>query len=114
MDAAIATDVRPITTPYLELDHLPLVDRDFQIKDTTSTELLLKIHCLSKDRHPNHIGDIGFWESNLPKYQFPQVHIFPKVVHMYYACYVPIHRAIMSHDQKVLFTITIESINEML
>ena len=52
-------DIRPITTPHLDLNHLPLDDRDFQIKDTTSTKLLLKIHCLRKDRHLKHIDDIG-------------------------------------------------------
>lgn len=107
-------DIRPITNPHLNLDHLPLTDRDFQIKDTTSTELLLKIHCLSKDRHLNHTNDIGLWESNLPRCHFPQVHIFLEVVHICYACYVPSHRAIMSHGQKVLFTITAVSIKEML
>jgi len=33
---------------------------------------------------------------------------------MCYACYVPSHKTIMSHDQKVIFTITPEFINEML
>lgn len=59
MVAPIAMDIRPITTPHLDLDHLSLADKDFQIKNTASTELLLKIHCLRKDRHLNHIYDIG-------------------------------------------------------
>jgi len=33
---------------------------------------------------------------------------------MCYACYIPSQKTIMSHDHKVLFTITPESINEML
>lgn len=33
---------------------------------------------------------------------------------MCYSCYVPCHITIISHDQKVIFTITSKSINEML
>lgn len=33
---------------------------------------------------------------------------------MYHAYYIPSQRVVMSPDQKVLFTITVESINEML
>jgi len=59
MAVPIAMDVRPITTPHLDLDHLPLADRDFQIKDIVALEILLKIHCLSKDKHLNNTDDIG-------------------------------------------------------
>jgi len=114
MVAPIVMDVRPISTPHLDVDHLPLVDKDFQIKETSAQESLLKVHCQSRDRFLNHADEIGLWESNLPKYRFPQVHIFPEIVHMCYACYIPSHRTIMSHDQKVLFTVTAKSINEML
>lgn len=114
MAALVVMDVRPISTPHLALNHLPLADNDFQIKDTCAKESLLKVHCQSRGRFLNHADEIGLWESDFPKYQFPQVHIFPKIVHMCYACYIPSHITIMSHDQKVLFTITVESINEML
>ena len=82
MAAPIAMDVRTIMTTHLDLDHLPLVDRDFQIKDTSAYEVFLKIHCLSKDIYLNHTDDIGLWDSSFPKYHFPQVHIFPEIVHM--------------------------------
>ena len=82
-------DVRPISTPHLDLDHLPQADRDFKIKDTSVIELLLKIHCQSRDKFLNHANEICLWESNLPKYQFPQVQIFPKIVHYFHANYVP-------------------------
>lgn len=80
MVAPIAMDVRPITTPHLDLDHLPLIDKDFQIIDTNAYEVLLKLHYLSRDRYLNHSDDICLWESNLPKYQFPQVHVFPEII----------------------------------
>ena len=114
MAGPVTMDVRPVSTPHLDLEHLPLADMDFQFKDTVAYTLLLKIHCWSKDIYLNHIDDIGLWESNFPKYQFPEVHVFPKIVHMCHACYIPSERAIMSPNQKVLFTITAESINEML
>jgi len=68
MATHVVVDVRPITTPHLDLDHLPMADMDFQIKDTSGYEVLLKIHCLSKDRYLNHSDDIGLWDSNLPKF----------------------------------------------
>ena len=98
MVAPIAMDVRPITTPHLDLDHLALADKYFQIKDTCTQESPLKLHCQSRDKLLNHADEIGLWESNLPKYQLPQVHIFPEIIDMCYACYVPSHITIMSHD----------------
>jgi len=71
MAAPIAMDVRPIYTPHLDLDHLPLVDKDFQIKDTSVHESPLKLYCRYRDQYMNHVDKIGFWESNFPKYQFP-------------------------------------------
>lgn len=70
MSSPISTDVRPIATPHSDLDHLPLADRDFQIRDTSSYQLLLKIHCLSKDIYLDHFDNIGLSDSNFPKYQF--------------------------------------------
>lgn len=77
----VAMDVIPTTTSQLDLDHLPLVDRDFQIKDTNAYEVLLN-HCLSREIYLDHSDGNGLWESNFPKYQFPQVHVFPEIVHM--------------------------------
>lgn len=68
MASPVTMDVRPVTTPHLDLHHLPLEDKDFQIKDTSAYTFLLKIHCLSKNKYLNHTDDIGLWDSNLPKY----------------------------------------------
>ena len=62
---------KPIQTPHLDVDHLPLADRDFQIKDTVSPSHLLKLHYWSKDKFLNPNDDIQLWESNLPRYLFP-------------------------------------------
>lgn len=105
---------KPLQTPHLDIDHLPLVNRDFQIKDTTSASHLLKLHCWSKEKFLNHNDDIQLWESNLPKYLFPQVQKFPKIIHVGQLCYIPSQRATISPNQHILFAITAESINEML
>lgn len=114
MAAPVAMDVRPITTPHLDLDHIPLEDKDFQIKDTSVHESPLKLCCQYRDQYLNHADKIGLWESNLPKYQFPSVHTFPEIVHYCYTNWSPSQRVVMSPDYTVLFTITTESINEML
>ena len=64
-------NAKPLQTPHLDIDHLPLADGDFQIKDTTSPSHLLKLHCWSKDKFLNQNDDIQLRESNLPKYLFP-------------------------------------------
>ena len=107
-------DVRPISTPQLDLDHLPLAYKDFQIKDTFVNECSLKLYYQYRDQYLNHVDKIGFWESNLPKYQFPEVQIFLEIVHYYHANYIPDQREVMSPNQTILFTIIVESINEML
>lgn len=38
-------DTSPLQTPCLDIDHLALVDKDFQIKDVASPTYLLKLHC---------------------------------------------------------------------
>lgn len=38
-------DVRPLQTLHLDIDHLPLADKEFQIKDIASPSHLLKLHC---------------------------------------------------------------------
>lgn len=68
MVAPIAMDVRPVSTPHLDLDHLPLDDKDFQIKDTLVHESPLKLYFRYRDQYLNHADKINFWESNFPKY----------------------------------------------
>lgn len=114
MEVPVTLNVTPITTPHRDLDHLSLADKDFQIKDLTFKETPLKLHCKYRDNYLNNADRIGLWESNLPKYQFPIVHIFPDIFHQFHANYDPKMRVVMSPDKKFIFTITVESINEML
>lgn len=62
----------------------------------------------------NGSDTIGLWESNLPMYMLPSVRIFPDIIHQCHANYNPTLRVIMSTNQTVLFTITADSIIEML
>lgn len=114
MASQTSLDKRPLQTPQLDIDHLALADRDFQIKDIASPTYLLKLHCWSKGKNLNQNDDIHLWESNLPTYLFLEVHPFPQIIHFCQACYIPSQRAIVTPDQQVLFTITAESINQML
>ena len=51
-------DMRPLQTPHLDIDHLALSNRHFQIKDTTSPAYLLKLQHWSKDKFLNQNDDI--------------------------------------------------------
>ena len=114
MAAQTSLDVRPMTTPHLNIDHLALVDKDFQIKDTATPRHLLRIHYWAKNSFLNHADDINIWESSLPNYTFLEFHPFLDIVHFCHAWYVLSHRAIEAPNHEILFTITTESINQML
>jgi len=74
----------------------------------------METHCWSKDRFLNHVDDIHLWESNFPKYTFLEVNPFPDIVHFSHAYYLPSQRAIVAPNHELLFTIIVESINQML
>lgn len=99
MDSQSSLDVRSMETPHLDINHLPLADVDFQFKDNVSPSHLLKHQYWSKDKFLNHNDEIHLWESNFPKYLFPQVYLFLEIIHSCQACYVPSQRAIVSPDQ---------------
>jgi len=114
MEAPVALNMPPITTPHRDLDYLLLANKYFQIKDLTFDDSPLRLHCKYQNLYLNNVDNIGLWESNLPKYEFPSVHIFLDIVHQCHANYNPNLRAVMSPDQQIHFTITRESINEIL
>ena len=69
-------------------------------------------HC--RDNYTNGSDSIGLWESNLPRYLLPSVHIFPEIIHYCHENYDPNQRVVLSPSQNILFPITAQSINEML
>jgi len=46
-------DAKSLQTPHLDINHLPLAKRYFEIKDTASPNHLLKLHCWRKDKFLN-------------------------------------------------------------
>jgi len=114
MEAPADLNAAPINAPHKDLNYLPLADKEFQIKDLTTDYNYLQGFCQLRDSHLSNFDIFGLWESNLPMYFLPSVHVFPDSIHQCCANYDPILRAIMSPSQNVLFSITAESINEML
>ena len=96
METPVALNVPPITTPHRDLAYLPLVDKDFQIKDLEPNKRPLKLYCRCRDNYMNNSDTIGLWESNVPKYIFPSMDIFSDIIHQCQANYSPNLRAVMS------------------
>lgn len=101
-------------TPHQDLDHLPLAEKYFRVKDTSVHESQLKLQCRYRVQYLNNVDKIALWESNFPKYEFSRVHVFLEIVHYCHMNYNPSQRTVMTPDHTVLFTIATESINEML
>lgn len=114
MEALVALNVMPLNAPHTDQHHLPLADRDFQIKDAIGCQNHLHTFCLIKNSHLNNSHIYGIWESNLPKYYLPLVNVFPDIFRHCCANYDPVSKAVLTPSQTVLFYITTESINEML
>ena len=85
----MALNVAPLNAPHRDLDCLPLADRDFQIKDLVLSDNPLRTFCRYRDNFINGSNIIGLWESNLPMYLLPSVHIFPELIHYCHANYDP-------------------------
>jgi len=114
MEALAALNVAPVNAPHKDLNYLPLADKDFQIKDLTTDYNHLQAFYQIRDSYQNNSDIFGLWESDLPMYFLPLVHIFPDIIIQCYANYDPVHRVVMTPSQAVLFYITAESINEMI
>lgn len=54
------------------------------------------------------------WETNLPKYVVPLTHPGQDLIRLCQKYYVPDQRSIVNAGRYILFSITAESINEML
>ena len=114
MEVPAALNITPLNAPHRELEYLPLIDEDFQIKDLHFDESPRLSYCRCRDEYSKGQDLIGLWESNLPRYLIPSVLIFPEIIHYCHANYDPAQRAVLAPDQSVLFPITPQAINAML
>lgn len=96
MATPISMDVTPISSPHLGLDHLPLADKDFQINEISVHDSPLKLYSGYRDQYLNHDNKLVFGSKIHLSTKFPEVHIFPKIVHYYHANYIPSQRVVMS------------------
>ena len=114
METPVALNIAPLNAPHMDLEWLPLADRDFQIKDMMGLTSHLKAVCQFKHNHRNNTDVLGIWQSNMPLYYLQEVNVIHDFIHLCHAHYEPTLRAILSPDGSVLFYITPQSINEML
>jgi hypothetical protein len=114
MEVSAALNITPLNAPHRELEYLPLIDEDFQIKDLHFDESPLLSYCRCRDEYSKGHDLIGLWESNLPRYLIPSVIYFPEIIHYCHSNYDLTQRAVISPDQSVLFPITPQAINVML
>jgi hypothetical protein len=103
---SIETSENPFITPPIDLDHIPLADKDFKITDLKCKFNFFESHFLLKDIFLDQSDKIELWESNFPLYMFPQSFHFSKFALKCQAHYFLGQRAIISSSSETLFTIT--------
>ena len=81
METPIALNVTPLNAPHKDLDYLPLVDKDFQIKDLSTDKNHFKFFFQSTHNYLNGSDILRLWESNLPMYFLPSAHVFPDIIY---------------------------------
>ena len=104
----------PFLPPPIDLDKIPLVDKDRLIADTICDFDFSDLHTWLREVFLDQSDEIGLWESNLPLYLFPQIHNFPEFSLKCQAHYIPDQKAIISSSGDVLFFITPEDIDQMM
>jgi hypothetical protein len=100
--------------PLVDLDRIPLVDKDRLIMDTKCDFDFSDLQSWLREVFLDQSDEIGLWESNLPLYLFPQIHHFPEFSLKCQAHYIPKQRAIISSSEEIMFLITPESIDQMM
>ena len=104
----------PFVPPLVDLDPIPLVDKDYMISETRSDFDFAKLQSWFKDTFIDQSDEIGLWQSSLPLYLFPQVYHFPEFALKCQAHYLPDQRAIVSSSGETLFLITPEAIDQIM
>ena len=100
----------PFLPHPLDLDKIPLADKDHLIADTRCEFDFVDSQSWLKDIFLDQSDEIGLWESNLTLYLFPQVHHFPEFSLKCQAHYIPNQRAIVSSSGEIIFLITPKTI----
>jgi hypothetical protein len=104
----------PFLPPPVDMDKIPLVDKDRLITDTICDFDFSDLQSWLQEVFLDQSDEIGLWESNFPLYLFPQIHHFPEFTLKFQAHYIPNQRAISSSFGDVLFFITHEDIHQMM
>jgi hypothetical protein len=104
----------PFVPPPVDLDKVPLVDKDRLIADTICSFDFADLQSWLREVFLDQSDEIGLWESNFPLYLFPQIHNFPEFTLRCQVHYLPDQKAIMSSSGDVLFFITPEDIDQMM
>jgi hypothetical protein len=104
----------PFLSPPVDLDRIPLVDKDQLIIDTKCDFDFTDLQSWLKEVFLDQSDEIGLWESNLLLYLFPQIHPFPEFSLKCQAHYIPEQRVIVSSFGEILFLVTPESIDQMM
>jgi hypothetical protein len=104
----------PFLPPPVDLDRIPLADKDYLIAEPKCEFDFFELHFWLRDIFLDQSDEIGLWESNLPLYLFPQTYHFPEFTLKFQAHYLPSQRAIVSSSGETLFTITPETIDQIM
>jgi hypothetical protein len=104
----------PFLPPPVDLDRIPLANKDYLISETRCEFDVTELQSWFKDTFIDQSDEIELWESNLPLYIFPQLHHFPEFALKCQAHYLPDQRAIISSSRETFFSITPETINQMM
>ena len=104
----------PFLPPPVDLDWIPLVDKDYLISETRYEFDVIELQSWFKDTFINQSDEIELSESNLPLYIFPQVHHFLEFSLKCQAHYLLDQRAIISSSGETFFSITPETIDQMM
>jgi hypothetical protein len=104
----------PFLPPPVDLDRIPLANKDHLIIDTKCDFNFADLQSWLKEVFLDQSDEIGLWESNLPLYLFPQIHPFPEFSLKCQAHYIPEKRAIVSSYGELLFLITPETFDQMM
>ena len=68
----------PFVPPPVDLDKIPLVDKDCLVADTACNFDFSDLQSWLREVFLDQSDEIGLWESNLPLYVVPQIYHFLK------------------------------------